>query len=248
MLRKIGIALVVVGVIGFTIAFIHVFTTDDIPSSCSGSACFHGENRWLLALPGSIFTFVGGVLMVAFGGRGYSKSSGPKTFDEVRAGTATSIPDSSGFRSAPRWTRSWMNVYGWTAAGELFLATLFFIAGVVRSDARAGAWLTAAILGAVGLGLGYAGYRTAMKDRLHDIGLEGKATILSIEQTGMWINNNPVAVLKLRIQLDGYPPYEVRHRETVPAVAVGRLTSGDTLPVKVDPNRPSHYVIEWESV
>jgi hypothetical protein len=61
------------------------------------------------------------------------------------------------------------------------------------------------------------------------------------------LNNNPVTVLDLSIRVDGHPAYEVRHRETVPQIAIGRLTNGETLPVRVNPDKPSDFIVAWET-
>src|SRR5207244_5777857 len=62
-LRRIGIVLTVGGVVLFVISFLHI-VTGNVPSECGGAECLRGENRWLLALPASVFAFVGGVIMI----------------------------------------------------------------------------------------------------------------------------------------------------------------------------------------
>jgi hypothetical protein len=52
--------------------------------------------------------------------------------------------------------------------------------------------------------------------------------------------------LDLIIDVPGHPEHEVKHGETVPLVLLGRLTNRSRLPVKVDPNHPSHFLIKWE--
>jgi hypothetical protein len=145
-----------------------------------------------------------------------------------------------------RWTRTWRNTYLYVGAGEVGLALLFAIAGIMQPDSRGGAFFTGGILGVIGIVFLVIGGRAAQKDRLHDTGIDGEATIASIHQTGMWMNNNPYVRLGLVIKTPGHQPYQVEHGEIVPQVLLGRLTNGQTLPVKVDPNRPSHFVIQWE--
>jgi hypothetical protein len=41
--------------------------------------------------------------------------------------------------------------------------------------------------------------------------------------------------------------YEVTRKEVVPLIMLGRLTSGQPLPVKVDSANPQNLVVEWES-
>jgi hypothetical protein len=247
--RRIGIVLVVASIVVFVIAFLHT-VAGDVPSSCSGSECLRGENKWVLVLPGSVLGFVAGVMMISFAGRGYGRTNGPRSFGDVDSGTWT--PQAVQAREAARpsrplrWTRTWRNIYLLLGAGEAGLALLFVIAGIMKPEFRGGGFLTAAILGVVGVIFLVIGQRAAQKDRLHDTGIEGEATIVSIHQTGMMMNNNPYVKLGLTIKTPGHQPYEVEHGEIVPQVLLGRLTNGQTLPVKVDPNRPSHFVIEWE--
>ncbi len=255
-MRKIGIWVTAASVIFFVIAFLEL-AFGRIPGSCGGSECFHGPGKWVFLFPASILSFVGGVLMLSFGGRGYGQTKGPSDFAQVDSGdwapgrtrspsaartaTATAAPP------ARRWSKTWRNVYVWTGLGESGLALLFVLVGIGQPEARAGMFFTALILGAIGVIFLIIGYRAAMKDRLHLIGIAGQARILGLTQTGMWMNNNPYVRLDLEITVPGHPPYEVRHGEIVPQILLGRLTDGSTLPVKVDPNHPSHFVVEWES-
>ncbi|MFN2543188.1 MAG: hypothetical protein ABR600_01265 [Actinomycetota bacterium] len=249
MIRRIGVGFIVASVVIFVIAFFHT-VIGNVPSSCSGSECLHGESKWVLILPGSVFGFVAGVLMVSFGGRGYGRTNGPKSFGDVDSGAWS--PNAVQAREAARpprtlrWTRTWRNVYGYVGFGELGLGLLFIIAGIVKPEARGGGFFTGGLLGAIGIVFLVVGWRAAQKDRLHDTGIEGEATIASIHQTGMLMNNNPYVKLGLVIKTPGHQPYEVEHGEIVPLTLLGRLTNGETLPVKVDPNRPSHFVIQWE--
>ena len=235
------------GVVLFAIAFLHI-VTGNVPSECGGAECLHGENRWLLALPASIFAFVGGVLMISYGGRGYGRTQGPRSFDQVDSGQWSPGAGRGTDASARplRWSRTWRNTYILTGAGELFLATLFVIGGIAQPAAGGGLYLTAGILGTVGVIFLVIGVRAAARDRLHTTGLQGEARILGLEQTGMLMNNNPYVKLDLEVTVPGHPAYEVKHGEIVPLALLGRLTDGGTLPVRVDPNRPSHFVVEWE--
>jgi hypothetical protein len=248
MVRRIGIALTAASVALFVVAFFKA-VTGNIPGSCSGGECLHGDNIWVLAFPGSIFAFVGGVLMISIGGHARGRAHGPKSFSDVDSGAW--LPDkvaaSEGMGRRPRrWSRTWRNVYMWTGIGELGLGSLFFIAAAIEPEARAGGLLTGGILATVGIVCLVLGWRAVKKDRLHETGLQGEAEIVGVTQTGMLMNNNPYVRLDLVIRVPGHQPYQVRHGEIVPMTLVGRLTSGRTLPIRVDPNHPSHFVIEWE--
>lgn len=124
MVRRIGDVLIAVAVVGFVITFFHV-TTHDVPSTCYGAECFRGENRWIIAFPGTIFLFIEGVMMAAFG-------SAATAIPTARRASPTSTPAST--RRAPTdatdhvrtstWSRAWRNAYGYTGAGEIGLGLL----------------------------------------------------------------------------------------------------------------------------
>src|SRR5207244_6772434 len=138
-LRKIGIWVTAASAVFFVIAFLEL-VLGHTPSSCSGNECFHGSARWFWLLPASILGFVGGVLMLSFGGRGYGQTAGPTDFSQVDSGdwaagrprspsaartaTATAAPP------ARRWSKTWRNVYVWTGLGESGLALLFVLVGI----------------------------------------------------------------------------------------------------------------------
>jgi hypothetical protein len=137
-----------------------------------------------------------------------------------------------------------------TGIGELVLAGVFLLFGLAIPTVRGGFILTAAILGAVGIGLlGWGmkmqrGYREAQ--RLKVMGKEGTARVAGMTQTGTTLNDNPLVELDLEVTIPGRPPYRVTHREWVPLVMLGTLTMGAALHVRVDPADPSKLMIEWD--
>lgn len=135
---------------------------------------------------------------------------------------------------------------------ELVLGAVFLVVGLnADKPVRSGFLLTAAILGGVGLLLmAWArrmagGFRKAM--RIKAQGIAGTATIASMTQTGMYLNNQPQVELQLDVTTPIQGPYRVVMKEWVPLIALGRLTGGVPLPVKVDPADPNGVVIEWEA-
>jgi hypothetical protein len=247
MVRKLGFALIAASAVLFAYAFLR--SAGAGPGTCSGRECLQGEARWGVILVGSVFAFFTGFLMVKFGGAGYGKTHGPDSFAEVDSGAwapRQQEPGDTPARPPGRWSRTWRNIYLLTGLFEVGLAALFALATVL-GDARPSAFLpTAAILGAVGLIFLVLGWRAAQKDRLHETGVDGEGTIAGIEQTGMWMNDQAYVRLDLIVRVPGHQPYEVKHGEIVPQVALGRLTNGSTLPLKVDPERPSHLLVQWE--
>jgi len=77
--------------------------------------------------------------------------------------------------------------------------------------------------------------------RIKANGVEAEATILSISDTGVTINKNPVAKLRLRVQPLGMAAYETEVKAMVSRVAIPR--PGDGVRVKFDPNKPEDVIV-----
>jgi hypothetical protein len=90
-----------------------------------------------------------------------------------------------------------------------------------------------------------AGYEEAQRLRVQ--GVPGTARIVALQQTGMYLNEQPQVELTLEVTSSMQGPYQVVVKEWVPLIMLGRLTSGIPLPVKVDPMNPNNLVIEWDS-
>lgn len=138
-----------------------------------------------------------------------------------------------------------------TAILELGLTGFFvYLALTVPEAARGGMLLTAGILGLTGIGLLVFGLRARAKakesDRLQAVGLAGTATIMGITQTGTYLNEQPQLELDLSISVPGRQPYQASHRAFVPLILLARVQPGGALPVKVDPQDPSNFVIDWQ--
>lgn len=144
--------------------------------------------------------------------------------------------------------------YKWlyfTAALELALAAVFLIIGMNNEVVRGGFYLTAAILGVVGILLLLWGRRWARgyqeAQRLRVQGVPGQAQVVGMRQTGVSMNEQPQIELNLSVETEMHGAYPVTVKEYVPMMLLGTLSSGRPLPVKVDPADPQRLVIEWES-
>jgi hypothetical protein len=97
-----------------------------------------------------------------------------------------------------------------TGIFELALAAVFLFFGLRSSELTFGFGLTAAILGTVGVVLVAIGLRSRAKaestQRVLAMGTRGQATITSLTQTGMFLNENPQVEMNLQIALPGKPP------------------------------------------
>lgn len=89
-------------------------------------------------------------------------------------------------------------------------------------------------------------YRKDLKlQRLGVHGRSARADILSMEETGIRINDQPVVKLRLRIHGESVAPFEVEERKTVPMTAIPLLHRGG-LAVVVDPETQD-YEIDWHA-
>jgi hypothetical protein len=142
----------------------------------------------------------------------------------------------------------WLTI---TAIIEIVLAGVFLVVGLMNPILRFGFVLTAAILGGVAILLLLWGRKWqkgyAEAQRIKAQGVPGQATIMSMRQTGVYVNEQPQIELRLQVQDEMYGSRQVAMKEYVPLMLLGTLSSGRPLPVKVDPANPNNVVIEWES-
>ncbi len=79
---------------------------------------------------------------------------------------------------------------------------------------------------------------------LYESGVKGTAQIISIEETGTFVNNDPQIRFMLRVALPGQASYEVGHIEVVPLVKLYSISPGKTLTVYVDQNNSRNLWLE----
>jgi hypothetical protein len=71
-------------------------------------------------------------------------------------------------------------------------------------------------------------------------GLQGEATILSLQDTGMRINDNPRVTMQLEIQMPYGAPYQLTKTVTVPLIRLSQIQVGSKVPVMVDMSDPTN--------
>jgi hypothetical protein len=81
---------------------------------------------------------------------------------------------------------------------------------------------------------GYVGWNAVEQAQLVSAGRAAPATLLEVADTGMSVNDNPRVRLRLRIEPQGEPPFEVERKVTVSRVAVPR--AGERVEVFYDPD------------
>ncbi|VBB07705.1 Hypothetical protein LUCI_2970 [Lucifera butyrica] len=78
-------------------------------------------------------------------------------------------------------------------------------------------------------------------------GIRGEAEILSLEQTGIYINNLPQIRFQLQVNLPNRDPYQIEHKETVNLISLNSLNIGAKFPVFVDPVNPEKVLLLFNS-
>lgn len=66
-------------------------------------------------------------------------------------------------------------------------------------------------------------------------GLDGTAVIVSVEETGVMVNDQPRLRLQLEIAVPGRPPFAATHVQLAALTELADLRPGSTVQVKVDP-------------
>jgi hypothetical protein len=73
---------------------------------------------------------------------------------------------------------------------------------------------------------------------LFESGAKGAGTVISVQDTGMTVNDNPRVKMVFRVEpLDGSPPFDAQKTTTVSRVEIPR--QGDRYPVWYDPAEPA---------
>jgi hypothetical protein len=81
-----------------------------------------------------------------------------------------------------------------------------------------------------------------LAERLANEGVDGTATIVSLQATGATINMQPELLFQLNLDVNGSQS-EVQHKQVVSPAVIGQLQPGAQVPVKVDPNDHSALMI-----
>lgn len=71
-------------------------------------------------------------------------------------------------------------------------------------------------------------------------GKQGTARVLSLQDTGMRINDNPRVAMALEVSIPGYPPYQVQKTITIPMIKISQVQVGATVNVMADPTQPGN--------
>ena len=96
--------------------------------------------------------------------------------------------------------------------------------------------------------VGFVFYRVyagrAQANALLQNGVPAPATIVSIQDTGWRINDQPQALVTLQVTPADRPPFQAQVKDTFSPFDLGSLTPGAPAQVRFDPNNPSKVAIE----
>jgi len=81
-----------------------------------------------------------------------------------------------------------------------------------------------------------------LAERLANEGVDGTATIVSMQATGANVNMQPELQFQLTVEVGGSQE-TVTHKQVVSPAVIGQLQPGAQVPVKVDPNDHSQLMI-----
>ncbi len=128
---------------------------------------------------------------------------------------------------------------------------IFLVMGLVLRDQPETGWMLPLGIGitaldlVIGVLVGRARHRSAQRRyRLQLRGRRASAQVLSIEQTSVRINDQPVLVLNLRIHGADLESFEATARQAVPEYRIPLLHAGE-LPALVDPET-GEWEIDWD--
>ena len=84
----------------------------------------------------------------------------------------------------------------------------------------------------------------AQANALLQNGIPAPATIVSIQDTGWRINDQPQALVTLQVTPADRPPFQAQVKDTFSPFDLGSLTPGAPAQVRFDPNNPTKVAIE----
>ncbi len=85
----------------------------------------------------------------------------------------------------------------------------------------------------------YAGWNAHEQAELVHAGSHAPAVVIAVDDTGMTVNNDPRVRVRLRVEPDGEPPFEVERKVLVSRVAIPR--TGERVTVHYDPEDRSRF-------
>jgi hypothetical protein len=189
-----------------------------------------GLMPWIVVIPIGVMVLV---MFVVFGRRLLGRTPG-------RPFSASTMGRSAG---------GWLVFIG---AIELAIGAGMAVAASQADGPGGGFFIAQWVLLGVGVSLVMIGLvvlrRSSRNARIESEGIPGTAKILSLTQTGMYLNEQPQIAMDLEVNVPGHPPFQTTHRSFVPLLLLGQLAAGGEVPVKADPADPTkRIIVDWQA-
>ncbi len=105
--------------------------------------------------------------------------------------------------------------------------------------------VTLLIMGAVFFMVGRGFVNSAAKaQRLRTEGIEAQGQVVSVQPTGMSVNNVPQVAITITVQMPNQAPYQATTKMLLQPMALAQLAPGTAVAVRVDPKNPQEILIE----
>jgi len=79
---------------------------------------------------------------------------------------------------------------------------------------------------------------------VREYGLPASGRVLRIWEAGVRVNDNPVVGFLLEVHAEGIEPYEAETKGLISILWIPRIQPGEVLPIKYDPENPSHIALD----
>jgi hypothetical protein len=76
-------------------------------------------------------------------------------------------------------------------------------------------------------------------------GTRATATVTGLASTGTLVNNSPLVVIDLKVNVNGQPEYAAQISSPVPHIYMPQLQVGSTVAVRVDAANQSLIALDW---
>ena len=75
-------------------------------------------------------------------------------------------------------------------------------------------------------------------------GIPAQARIMSVQQTGVMVNDQPQITFDLEVRPPGGIPYRAQTKAVIPLVNIPQFQPGAEMPVKIHPTDPTQVVLD----
>ncbi len=110
-----------------------------------------------------------------------------------------------------------LNIFFWGMAGMFLLSNSVIIIWTALSNKR--------------------------REKIENTWLDAEATILSLGETGTYINNQPRIAFRLQVNSPMHPPCEITHKQVIPLTALAHYQQDKTIRIKVNPENPEDILL-----